>query len=429
MSAQPFAGIRVVEFGQFIAVPFAAQLLSEGGAHVIKVESLEGDPTRHLAPLAPGETRHFISRNRGKHSLPLELKHPVAQRVMEALVASADIVLTNLRPGLALDLGLDYATLSQRYPRLIVGNVTAFGHHGPDAGLAGMDLVMQARSGLMVAAGKVSNGIPQAADPPLIDYMCAMMLAFGLASALFRRERTGRGGEVDVALLMAALTLQNSSFARVERVDGPVHAAVLEQLAALRAAGAPFAEQAATLPSIRTNSMSSVYYRTYATKDSAIAIACVSPALQRRLMTTLAMEDAAQRGGVERPDLPGHYRRLQGEMEALFASRTTQEWQRTFEAAGVPASSVKFPVELADDPQVTANGFVHDVDHPTVGAVRVLAPPVTLDGGGFVPAPATAAFASETHAILTELGFDEDDIKELINSGATRWQAVEGTRE
>jgi crotonobetainyl-CoA:carnitine CoA-transferase CaiB-like acyl-CoA transferase len=146
-------------------------------------------------------------------------------------------------------------------------------------------------------------------------------------------------------------------------------------------------------------------------------------------MTTLAMEDAAQRGGVERPDLPGHYGRLQGEMEALFASRTTQEWQRTFEAAGVPASSVKFPVELADDPQVTANGFVHDVEHPTVGAVRVLAPPVRLDGGGFVPAPATAAFASETYAILTELGFDEDDIEELINSGATRWQAVEGTRE
>ena len=216
--------------------------------------------------------------------------------MLEALVANADLVLTNLRPGLASDLGLDYATLSLRYPRLIVGNVTAFGHHGPDAGLAGMDLVMQARSGLMVAAGKVNNGIPQAADPPLIDYMCAMMLAFGLASALFRRERTGRGGEVDVALLMAALTLQNNSFARVERVDGPVHAAVLEQLAALREAGAPFAEQAATLPSIRTNSMSSVYYRTYATKDSAIAIACVSPALQRRLMATLAMEDAGQAG-------------------------------------------------------------------------------------------------------------------------------------
>ena len=116
-------------------------------------------------------------------------------------------------------------------------------------------------------------------------------------------------------------------------------------------------------------------------------------------------------------------------MEALFASRTTQEWQKTFEAAGVPASSVKFPVELADDPQVTANGFVRDVEHPTVGPVRVLSPPVRLDGGGFVPAPATAAFASETRAILEELGFDDEDIDGLIDSGATRWQAVEGTQE
>jgi len=429
VSAQPFAGIRVVEFGQFIAVPFAAQLLSEGGAHVIKVESLEGDPTRHLAPLAPGETRHFISRNRGKHALPLDLKHPGAGKVIDALVASADVVLTNFRPGLADDLGLDYATLSQRYPRLIVGNVTAFGHSGPDAGLAGMDLVMQARSGLMVAAGKVKDGIPQAADPPLIDYMCAMMLSFGLASALFRRERTGRGGEVDVALLMAALTLQNNSFVRVEGVDGPVHADVLEQLAELRQQGAPFAEQAASLPSIRTNSMSSVYYRTYATKDAAIAIACVSPALQRRLMAVVGKEDAAQRGALDRTQLPGHYAGRQAEMETLLASRTTADWQKTFEAAGVPASSVKFPIELADDPQVVANGFVHDLDHPSVGPVRVLAPPVRLDGEGFVPALATAAFASETRELLGSLGFDEDDIDDLISSGATRWEAAESTRE
>ena len=129
-SEQPFAGLEVLEFGQFIAVPFCAQLLSEGGAHVIKVESPAGDPTRQLLPLAPGETRHFISRNRGKHSLPLDLRHPAAARIVLALVARADVVLTNFRPGLAAELGLDYASLGPRYPRLIVGNVTAFGPAG-----------------------------------------------------------------------------------------------------------------------------------------------------------------------------------------------------------------------------------------------------------------------------------------------------------
>ena len=146
-SQQPFAGVRVVEFGQFVAVPFAAQLLADGGAHVIKVEALEGDPTRRLRPLTPGETRIFISRNRGKHSLPLALRDPGAKPVTDALLGWADVALMNFRPGVAEELGLDAPTLTDRFQRLIVGTVTAFGKAGPDAGHAGMDIVVQARSG------------------------------------------------------------------------------------------------------------------------------------------------------------------------------------------------------------------------------------------------------------------------------------------
>src|SRR5437868_2884916 len=160
--ARPFAGLEVVEFGQFIAVPFCAQLLAEGGAHVIKVGSLEGDPVRNLAPLAPGETRHFISRNRGKHTLPLDLRHPGARPVIDRLVARADVVLTNFRPGLAEEIGLDYASLAPRHPRVVVGNVSAFGRRGPDAKLAGMDMVVQARSGPRCAqrAGRTRSRRP-----------------------------------------------------------------------------------------------------------------------------------------------------------------------------------------------------------------------------------------------------------------------------
>jgi len=258
-SPQPFAGIEVVEFGQFIAVPYCAQLLADGGAHVIKIEALEGDPVRQLAPLAPGETRHFLSRNRGKHSLPLNLKHPAAARVIHALLARADVALTNFRPGLARELGLDAATLAPRYPRLIVGNVTAFGLEGPDAMLPGMDLVVQARSGLMAANGRMHEGNPAAGDPPVADYMCAMTLAFGIASALFRRTQTGRGGEVDVALLMAALVLQNNGMVRVEKVDKPVQQGLLAQLAGLRGSGAPYAEQAALAPQIRPPAMAASF--------------------------------------------------------------------------------------------------------------------------------------------------------------------------
>jgi crotonobetainyl-CoA:carnitine CoA-transferase CaiB-like acyl-CoA transferase len=421
-SSRPFAGIEVVEFGQFIAVPFAAQLLAEGGAHVIKIESLEGDPTRHLAPLAPGETRHFMSRNRGKHSLPLDLRHPRAREIIDRLLARADVVLTNFRPGLAAELGLDWASLAPRHPRIVVGNVSAFGRRGPDARLAGMDMVVQARSGLMASLGKLNDeGVPAAGEAPVADYQCAMTLAFGVASALFRRERTGRGGEIDLALFMAALTLQNNSLVRVDAVDGPVHAQALARLAEMRAAGRTFGEQEDAMPTVRTPGMTNVYYRTYSTKDAAVAIACVSPGLQRTFIDTLGLTDDVHTGKVTgREALVRHYAALRERAEAVLASRTTEEWKVIFDARGVPAAGVKFALEMLDDPQVTANGLVHDLQHGALGTVRVLAPPLGLDGGGFQPGAATAPFASETRTILGELGFSASEIDALVKEKATR---------
>ena len=133
---QPCHGVKIVEYGQVVAVPVSAQLLAEGGAHVIKVESLEGDPTRLLGQIAKGETRVFISRNRGKHSLPLHLSNAAAKPVIDALLAWADVALMNFRPGVAEKLGLDALVLVPKYPSLIVGTVTPFGHLGPEAGLA-----------------------------------------------------------------------------------------------------------------------------------------------------------------------------------------------------------------------------------------------------------------------------------------------------
>jgi crotonobetainyl-CoA:carnitine CoA-transferase CaiB-like acyl-CoA transferase len=417
-AARPFAGIDVVEFGQFIAVPYCAQLLAEGGAHVIKVESLDGDPVRHLAPLAPGETRHFLSRNRGKHSLPLDLRHPRARDVIERLLARADVVLTNFRPGLAVELGLDWASLAPRYPRIVVGNVSAFGRRGPDATLAGMDMVVQARSGLMATLGRVEDGVPAAGDSPVADYMCAMTLAFGIAAALLRRERTGRGGEVDVALFMAALTLQNNSLVRVAAADGATQAAALARLAQMRAAGRPFEEQADSMPSVRTPGMTNVYYRTYATKDAAVAIACVSPGLQRTFIDTLGLTDDAHGGKVG--DALAHYRALRERAEGVLASRTTAEWKEIFDKRGVPAAGVRFAIEMLDDEQARANGFFHDLPHPAVGPVRVLAPPVAMDGAGFQPGAPTAAFGSEARAILATLGFSEPEIDALVKEKLTR---------
>ena len=415
---KPFDGINVVEFGQFVAVPFAAQLLAEGGANVTKIESLEGDPTRRLRPLAPGETRTFVSRNRGKHSLPLAIRDPAAKPVLDRLLATADVALMNFRPGTAEKLGLDAATLAERYPRLIVGTVTAFGPKGPEAGDAGMDIVVQARTGLMAANGRVIDGRPAPGDPVSADYMCAMTLAFGVSAALLRRERTGRGGSIDTSLMQAAMTLANNQLIRSEVHDGEAHRRVLENLAESRANGASFDAQRATQPSIRALPMIRIYFRTYDTADSVIAVACGSHSLREKFIDAIGMSDP----GLQQSDDAGlneHYDRLVVEVERMMLSKTSAEWLERLREAGVPVSPVKFPVEMFDDPQAAANGMFHVLEHPAVGDMTVLAPPLAMSGDGFATAPATDAFGTESRKILSDLGFSESEITELVEANIT----------
>ena len=411
-----FEGITVLELGQFVAVPYAGQMLADGGARVIKVEPPEGEPSRHLSPLAPGETRHFLIRNRGKHSLPLNLKHHDAPAILDALLARADVLLANMRPGLAAEMGLDYERLAARFPRLVVGNVTAFGARGPDATLAGMDLVVQARSGLLTTGGRMQEGLPGSGESPIADYMAAALLAFGVASALYQRAQTGRGSRVDVSLLLAALVLQNNLMIRVDKPDGPAHATFLDWLHQARSAGVAYAEQAERMPRTRPVAMVSVYYRTYATRDSALAIACGSPGLRRRFIDAVGLSDPALDGGIA--DLEAHYAKLRSAVEAVLATRTTKEWEGLLRARGVPASGVALPVEMFDDEQPAANGMFHHFVHPALGPVTVLGAPVAQGDGGFVPGEATPPFGSEAREILGWAGFAQGDVERLVAGGA-----------
>lgn len=410
---QPFAGIRVVEFGQFVSAPFCGQLLAEGGAEVIKVEPVAGDPTRQMRQIVPHETRIFLSRNRGKRSLPLAIRDPGARAVIQALLERADVVLINFRPGLADELGLDAPTLTRRFKRLIVGTVTGFGAEGPEASFAAMDPVVQARTGLMAANGRMVDGRPTSGDPVVADYMCAMTLAFGVSAALLRRERTGNGGSVDVSLMQAAMTLANNQLIRSENEDAPRHQRILAELSRLRREGADYAEQAASMTSARTAPMLKVYLRTYDTADAPIAIACGSPSLRRKFLETIDVEDPLldQAEGERNDD---HYDRLRDEIEAVIRAEPSVHWIAKLNEAGIPVSPVKFPVELFEDEQAAANGMFHRLQHTEAGEFTVLSPPVTLDDEGFRSREATAPFASETRAILRELQFSDADIDELI---------------
>jgi len=165
--------------------------------------------------------------------------------------------------------------------------------------------------------------------------------------------------------------------------------------------------------------MTAVYYRTYATKDAAIAVACVSNGLRRRFLAATGMDDLALADGQVSPDAPAeHYESLKHAMEARIAQRTTAEWKQAFDAHGVPASPVYLPFELLEDEQTVANGIVHDVSHPVLGPVRVLATPVELDGEGFRTCQPTAPFGSETRALLAELGLTTAEAEACIVEGA-----------
>jgi CoA:oxalate CoA-transferase len=416
-SSQPFAEIKVVEFGQFVAVPFCGQLLAEGGAEVIKIEAPEGDPNRHMGEVVPLESRIFISRNRGKHALPLKLSETDARPVIEALLAWADVVLMNFRPGLAEKMGIDAQTLQQRFPRLVIGEITPFGRQGPDANLAAMDIVVQARSGLMAAMGRVVDGRPAPGEPVISDYMAATSLAFGVSAALLRRERTGKGGIVDVSLMQSAMTLANNQFIRSEDLDRDKHHKAIEVLNQQRLDGASFADQSASLASGRMLALTAVYFRTFDTRDGCVAIACASKGLQVRFAEALGFVDPGLLGvAVDE----GAYLALQGSVEAIMRGRSSADWLATLETAGVPVATVKFPVELFEDPQTAANGMFYLLEHPTAGTFRALSPPVKLDGEGFRPQPATAPFATETRSLLTGLGFSTEQIDDWVARGITR---------
>ena len=271
----------------------------------------------------------------------------------------------------------------------------------------------------MAAMGRTVEGRPAPGDPVISDYMAAMSLAFGISSALFRRERTGKGGVVDVSLMQSAMTLANNQLHRSEDLDRDKHHAIMEKINQQRIEGATFEQQSASLPSARMFPLRSVYFRTFDTADGNIAIACASRGLQVRFSSALGFTDLNHDPAQVGTPHNEYYRTLRHEVEAIIVNKKSSEWLDILEAAGVPASTVKFPIELFEDPQAEANEMFYLLDHPTAGKFRALTPPVKLDGEGFQAQGATAPFATETRSLLRGLGFSTTQIDELIDRGVT----------
>jgi CoA:oxalate CoA-transferase len=412
--AGPFAGLRVVEFGRFIAAPYCGQLLADGGADVIKVEPIEGDATRRNGPVALNEARQYLNKNRGKRSLAVQLSDPRALAAVRRLVYAADVVIANFRPGQDERFAIDYDSVAAVNPRCIYAQNTAFGERGPMAGAPGMDVVVQAYSGL---SQFTPHGPLPPADP-LVDYGAALLLAWGISTALYHRERTGRGQKLDVSLLQAALVLQNNNLTHVDAIDG-WRDEFVEYLKTAFLKGKTWEEVLEHRQSLLPDAFGRAYYGFFPTKDGTIAIAAGGRPNQVRMLQLLGLTDRwVTEPGWMPEDGRDHVHRVLAEVEAKLRQRTTAEWLVAFGEAGVPASPVRMQDQVLGDPQAWENGYFVRLEHELIGGLSVVAPPVKFSDTPLAVGAASPPLGKHTREVLREGGLSEAEIDQLVASGA-----------
>ena len=421
--AGPLAGIRILEFSEIIAAPFAGMLLSDMGADIIKVEPVEGEPWRLFAQFVPTESRSFISLNRGKRSLTLDLATPDGQEVVRKLVPDMDVVLVNYRPDVSEKLAIDYETLSKINPRLIYCDNTAFGRKGPQSHRPGYDIIVQGLTGWMAAEGKSKDGVPISSQA-VADFSTGIMMAWSVSAALFARERTGRGQRIETTLLGSALALQTGQFQLVESVDREWRDEFMERLKESRPEGQDFEELREFLLRARPVLLvGNIHYRVYKTNDSYIVIGALSAALRKKLCSAIGVEDERidnPEWDPTKPESRAYAKRLVEQAEAIFRERTTDEWLALFDERGVPAGPFKFTQELLNDPQVLANDLQVEVEHSLVGTVHMVGPPLQMTDTPLAVQGPSPALSEHTDDILSSLGYSEEQISSLREAGVVR---------
>ena len=391
--ALPLEGLRVLEYAQYVAGPFAGMLLADLGADVVKVESPQGDAWRHYEPFAGGQSRAFYALNRNKRSVVIDLKTEAGRRASRALLETADGVLHNFPPARAARYGLDRESVRAVNPRAAWCVVSALGSDGPEAELTAFDLVAQACSGLLLADARPGDEIPRRAGGiAMADFTAGLLAAVSILAGLVGRREAAPG--VEVSLLGAALAVQAQRFVSV---DGERHD---------RGATATPADLAAHGARTRASEELEPYYRAYRAADGFFVLTCLNEAQRRATLRLLALEDpfvadpqAAPASAAEREVRVELVRRF----EALLGAAPAADWIGRLRAAGVPAAPVRTLDQLYDDPQAVANGLVQQVDAPAADAVRLLGGLFKVDGAPAAARRGVPGLGEHTAEVLEEL--------------------------
>jgi crotonobetainyl-CoA:carnitine CoA-transferase CaiB-like acyl-CoA transferase len=388
----PLHGITVLDLTRVLSGPYCTMLLADMGARVIKVEQPgKGDDTRAWGPpFQQAESAYFLSINRNKESVTVDFKAPEGRAILDRLIAKADVLVENFRPGTLAKLGFDYASLSRQYPRLVYCSISGFGQTGPRSKEPGYDAVMQAEGGLMSITGD-GDGAPFRLGVAIADIATGMFAAQGITAALFARERTGRGQEVDIAMLDSVAAL------------------LTYQAGIYFATGSAPVRMGNRHPTI-------VPYETFRASDGDFVIAVGNDELWRRFCAATGIEPDEQ-FATNRQRVT-NYARLKPILEARLGGGTRSHWIERLTKAGVPCGSVRDLHELFEDPQVAARAMTSNVDHPTIGTLRVLGTPLKLSETPPSIRTAPPTLGQHTDAVLIEeLGYAGDEVAALRSKG------------
>jgi crotonobetainyl-CoA:carnitine CoA-transferase CaiB-like acyl-CoA transferase len=389
----PLAGLVVADFTQLAQGPFATQMLGDLGAEIVKIEPIKGDWMRHwsMANLfVEGEGASYLSFNRNKRSIAIDLKNPRGKDVALRLVDHADVVIENFRPGVMERLGLGYETLAERNPRIIFCASSGWGQTGPYVSRPGQDLLVQAVAGVGYLNGNVDEP-PQGVGVGIADFTAGFHIVYGVLAALYARDRTGQGQRVDVNLLDSILNLH-----------------IQELSLYLNGAGLPVRSRS-NIPGAYLGAP----YGFYETADGYIAIAMNPIDKLARLVGIEGYEDHPESQIMEGRD------EVRADFQKGFLKKTTQEWLDILLAEDIWVAPVNDFAAVEADPQVHENEMIVEWKHPKAGTVRGVGIPVKFsDTPGQIRRHAPL-LGEHTKEILSELaGFSEDEVRELQELGA-----------
>jgi crotonobetainyl-CoA:carnitine CoA-transferase CaiB-like acyl-CoA transferase len=388
----PLTGTTVLDLTRVLSGPYCTMMLADLGARVIKIEQPRGgDDTRHWGPPFLGtESAYFLSINRNKESVTLDFKHARGRALLDQLIAMSDVVVENFRPGTLARLGLDYATLAPKYPRLVYCSVSGYGHTGPRSQEPGYDAVLQGEGGLMSLTG-APDVPPVRVGVAVADIVTGIFACQGISAALYARERTGRGQQVDIAMLdtvVAMLTYQAGIYF---------------------ATGQPPQRMGNRHPTI-------VPYETFTASDGEFVLA-VGTDEQWRKFCEVAALDAGDRFATNRERVTG-YADLRPVIAARVHTQTRSYWIERLGQAGVPCGSVRDLHEVFTDPQIAARSMVVPMSHPTAGDIRVLGSPLKLSDTPATQRTPPPTLGQHTESVLQrDLGLTRDAIDELRAGG------------